>query len=63
MKYPKDRGWRDATRTEYLRAAIQRDEMVLNDLTPHTTTDWQIKHAILLAKRRIARNTKELEKT
>lgn len=62
MKYPSDREWHDAQRAEYLRAAIQRDEMVLNDLTRYEVTDWQVKHAIRLAKRRIARNTKQLER-
>ena len=60
MKYPTDRDWRNATRAKHLRAAIQRDEMTLNELRGHT--DNRAKHVIQLAKRRIARNTKELEK-
>ena len=60
MKYPTDRAWHNATRAKHLRAAIQRDGITLNELRGNT--DYQTKRAIQLAKRRIARNTKELEK-
>jgi hypothetical protein len=60
MRYPTGRDWRNATRAKHLRAAIQRDEMTLNELRGNQ--DYRAKRAIQLAKRRIARNTKELEK-
>jgi hypothetical protein len=60
MKYPTDRDWHNATRAKHLRAAIQRDEMTLNELRGNI--DYRAKRAIQLAKRRIARNTQELEK-
>lgn len=54
--------WYNATRAEYLRAFIQRDEMALDDLARGDKKDRRVRDAIRLAKRRLARNTRELNK-
>lgn len=61
MKYPTDPRDRDAVRAHTLRAYIERDEMTLNELEYHDQSDHRVRTAKRLAKRRIARNARELK--
>lgn len=61
MTYPKIGG--EARRAERLRVLIERDQNRLFDLKYLSDySNQQVRHAIRLCERRIARNSKELQR-